>query len=482
MTFGIKLILIQENILLILVKILFDMGFWNGLCSPRAGNKTCLNEGADMQGFAKKARFLGLAIAAGMFGTPVQAGELLPLAEIPTVTGELQNFCAPYGDFIACSTAVLNFVTNGGVNQFGIIVDKNAQQQNGAFKIGAAQGDLSKDDIITVYGGSNAVADNPTIGADDPNTDPQENLVMDDAYTSSASQANVTGFSTNKTPSAAELAAGVQVEADPNSEGPPANQEVGNADDDFAGDTNDYWDIQLGALIKGLTLTGQGAGGTDLLRDPVFVFDNNQVGEDTDASIKLWGVIALRDIDGLDGLGNQLQNPLANLVFEFRGCNDNGFPTGDPGGCAPNSPKVLDPSNNETVVDPTLFTSNNALGDDPLVDEYALVQGEYCVDANFAEVACDGNQEVEFDQNLGTGNAEFFGFLPELTGARLKQLLAMGYDVISMDLRFFDQSNGFEDLFIMAMRPESIPEPGSLALLGLGGLGFAAFQRRRRRA
>lgn len=437
-----------------------------------------------MQGFTGKARILGLAIAAGTFGAPVHAGELLPLAEIPAVSGDLLNFCAPYGDFIACSTAVLNFVTNGGVDQSGVIVKVNAQQQNGAFKIGAAQGDLSKDDIITVYGGSNAVKDNPTIGSDNLATpDVQENLVMDDAYTSSASQANVTGFSTNKNPSAAEITAGVQVEDDPNSEGPPANQEVGNADDDFAGDTNDFWDIQLSALIKGLTLVGGGAGGTDLLRDPVFVFDNNQVGEDTDASIKLWGVIALRDIDGLDGLGNALQNPLNNLVFEFRGCNDNGFPTGDPNGCAPNSPKVLDPSNNETVVDPTTFVTDKALGGDPLVDEYALVQGEYCVDTAFNEVACDGGQAVEFDQNLGTGSAEFFGFLPDLMDGRLQQLLLAGYDVLSMDLRFFDQSNGFEDLFIMAMNPEvHVPEPGTLALLGLGGLGFAAVQRRRRRA
>ncbi len=429
-----------------------------------------------MQGFTGKARILGLAIAAGMFGAPAQAGELLPLEEIPTITPALMPFCAAYGDFYACSTAVLNFVTNGGVDLLGQIVAPNTNQINGAFKVIADQGLLGKDSVITVYGGSGAVIDNPTVGADDLTTPlVQENLVMDDAYSSSSGQKFVTGFSTNKTPSAEELAAGVQVEDDPNSEGPPENQEVGAADNDFTGDTNDYWDIQIGSLLDALTLDGK-------LRDPVFAFDNNQVGEDADASIKLWGVLALRD----------LQGQLPTLVFEFRGCNEDtlggiGEPAGsgggsDPLGCAPNS-QVLEPNNNETVVDPTTFTSDKALGDDPLLDEYALVQGEYCVDTNFKEVLCNGSEAVRFNQNLGTNLAEFFGFLPELTGAKLQTRMNEGYDVLSMDLRFFDQSNGFEDLFILAMgETNTTPEPGSLALLGLGGLGFAAVQRRRRRA
>jgi len=417
-----------------------------------------------MQGFAGKARILGLAIAAGVFGTSAQAGELLPLEEIPSVTNlGLTQFCAPYGDFLACSSAVLNFVTNGGVDPLtGEVVDPKAQQTIGLFSINASQGFLSKDSVITVYGGSGAVIDNPTVGGA---------IVMDDAYSSESGGANkVTGFSTNKTPSAAELAAGVMVEDDPNSEGPPENQEVGNADDDFAGDTNDYWDIQLSALLAALTLPD----GT--VRDPVFVFDNNQEGEDADESIKLWGLLALRD----------LEKVLDNIVFEFRGCDASGNAgAGDPNGCSTQTPTVLDPNNNSTSpVSPTTFASTKDLGDDPLLDQYALVQGKYCIDAQFNEVICDGPDEVvQFDQNLGTNRAEFFGFLPELTGARIGQLINAGYDVLSIDLRFFDQTNGFEDLYILAMgRFNTTPEPGSLALLGTAGLGFAALARRRRRA
>ncbi len=331
---------------------------------------------------------LGLA---GLLGGPAYAGELQPLAEIPTVSGDLLNFCAPYGDFIACSTAVLNFVTNGGVNESGLITVPNTNQVNGAFHIRADQGFLSRDDVIVVYGGSGAVIENPTYGTS----------LLDDAFTNSAGR-RAGEFST----------------------------------------VGDYWDIGLDALLAGLT---DAAGA---LRDPVFVFDNNQVGEDANASIRLWGLLALRDLQGL----------MPDLVFEFT---------------------------NNGVVAPDAFASTKVLGDDPLSNEFVLVQGEYCVDANFAEVACDGNQTVRFNQNRGTNVAEFFGFLPELTGSKLRQYMNAGYDVLSLDLAFFGQSGGFDDLFILAMATSTattstVPEPGTLALVGLGGLGFALRQRRRR--
>lgn len=399
-----------------------------------------------MQGFIGKARILGLAIAAGMFGATAQAGELLPLEEIPSVTTlGLTDSCAAYGDFVACSTAVLGYVTG----------------DNKLFSINASQGFISKDSVVAVYTDGAQAQINPTVGG---------TVVMDNAYQTSAGN-NSGGFSTNKAPSAAEIAEGVTAEPDPNTDG------LGGNADDFAGDTNDYWDIQITSLIAALT---KGS----VLRDPVFVFDNNQVGNTREPDIKLWGLLAVRDLINPD-LANK------DLVFEFRGCDADTAGVGsasDPVGCDAQVPTVLDPNNNSTNPStPATFATTKALGDDPLVDQYAAVQRQFCVnEATFNEVVCpNGNPPgiAKFNQNLGTNEAEFFGFLPELTGQNLKNLLALGYDTLSIDLRFFDQTNGFEDLFILAMgRENTTPEPGSLALIGLAGLGFAAVQRRRRRA
>ncbi len=403
-----------------------------------------------MQGFARKARILGLAVAAGMFGSVVQAGELQPLEEIPSVVAlGLTNSCAPYGNFIACSTAVLDYVTG----------DKSL------FRIKADQGTISQDSVIAVYTDGAQAQINPTVSGD---------IVMDNAYKTSGGE-NTAGFSTNKSPSAAEVSAGVFSEPDPDTDS------NGDNTDDFTGDANDYWDIQIESLIAGLTSS------TGVLRDPVFVFDNNQKGNTNLPDLKLWGLLAVRDLFGGTGLDD--------VVFEFRGCDaDTAGPDSDsdPLGCDGQDPTVLNPNNNSTSPsDPSTFLTDKVFGDpdfdDPLLDQYAAVQRQFCVNTStFDEVACpNGNPPgiAKFDQNLGTGEAEFFGFLPGLTGSRLEQLLADGYDTLSIDLRFFDQTNGFEDLFIIAMGSRnSIPEPGSLALLGLGGLGFAAVQRRRRRA
>jgi hypothetical protein len=398
---------------------------------------------------ASKAGLLACTLA-GIAGVqlPAVAGELLPLEEIPKVDGTLINSCAPYGDFVACSTAVLGYVTG----------DKKL------FSIKASQGFISQDSVIAVYADGAQAQVNPTVGG---------KVVMDNAYQTSAGN-KTGGFSTNKLPSGAEQGVGVTPEPDPNTDGAGGNA------DDFAGDANDYWDIQLTSLLAALTSAGQ-------VRDPVFVFDNNQLGNTSRPDIKLWGLLAVRDL--FDATGNPQVSPLADLVFEFRGCDADAVPGGasDPFGCDAQTPTVLDPNNNSTNPStPSTFITAKSLGDDPLLDQYAAVQRQFCVDAAFNEVVCpSGNPPgiAKFDQNLGTGDAEFFGFLPDLTGSALQALLAKGYDTLSVDMRFFDQTDGFEDLFILAMGSRNTtPEPGSLALLGGAGVGFAALRRRRQAA
>ena len=385
---------------------------------------------------------LAAALATPVFATP--STELQPLSEVPKILFPTSLACEFYGDFVGCLPGMLNWIANGGG-----VDNPNAQQVIGPYTISASQGHVGKNDIIAVYS-YGAGRDNPTMGSA---------LVMDDGYpTPSGNQAK--GFSTSKSPSAAETALGVAAVADPDSEGPPANQGSGDPLDDFTGDAGDTWDLKLSALLQGLQ-------NGDELRDPLLVFDNHQRGNNAMQDLNLWGLVSVRDEEGL----------LPTLNLEMRGC-DAAVPAGgsDPAGCSPN-PKVLQTNRNTTVQSPLDFATDKLPGSDPLPDQYLRVPGILCVDAATNEVACDGNEIAKFDTNLGSGHADFVMWSPEFTGEILNTMLTDGYDLLSFDMRYFLQDAGGQDMYLMAtvdppFGPLSVPEPGTLALLGLGLLAL----------
>ena len=210
--------------------------------------------------------------------------------------------------------------------------------------------------------------------------------------------------------------------------------------------------------------------------DPYFVFGNNQTGDED--NIDLWALLAIRDLDGVQD----------DIIFEL--------------------------TNSGLVNDPTTFTSTKQLGDDPIATEnaqvfdangdvidpqdhdFVTVLGNQCaedsggpgvfgrlnyIDCNDPDQADQDRIDVLFDNNIGNNVAEFIGIIPEFN-AILDDLIALGYDTISIDEHWFQQTNGFEDTFIVGALPieppTDIAEPMTLSLLGLGLFGVAASRRR----
>lgn len=211
--------------------------------------------------------------------------------------------------------------------------------------------------------------------------------------------------------------------------------------------------------------------------NPLFFFNNNQVnsGDSTNQNLAVWAQISLTG----DGLA-PVYFDFTNQGFMFAPFNLGGGGTlnGDPG----------------------LYDSAGAgpLAGTNLATDYVFSGGEICLNAAKAPVPCGDPSAVEtVNNNLGANQAAYAIDGPDFNAWLLAWLDGdhAGYTDFHLDLRFGcdpgtvdpglncigrSANNGFEQLFIgTSTRVVQVPEPGSLALLGIGILGLVAGMRRK---
>lgn len=212
----------------------------------------------------------------------------------------------------------------------------------------------------------------------------------------------------------------------------------------FAGDNNGTWDSEISALRDFL-------GGDDLL---IYfnLNENNQAGAVLDAAqdILIWAEVTLIDLDGI----------APDMTFVLNGVNP-------------------DPTFNAFTNFGSFDFGNGS------VDNVGQIHGEICIDTVTSQLLalgpCSGQpNSATINQNLGADRAAFAVVNQQLSN--IINDIGTAYDILSLDFRIGELSNGYEQLFIAALErerpPVEVPTPGTLGLLGAGLIGLGLMRRR----
>lgn len=226
-----------------------------------------------------------------------------------------------------------------------------------------------------------------------------------------------------------------------------------NPVDPKTGLSGNTWDITLAALDQFLT-------GSNV---PIFLFQHNQDNASkvqSDQDVLGWGQVIISDIQGV----------LPDICFNF-----NNNTTQAATGCTqpqPFSSRAPDPENP---------VAGGPQGD------FVFAGGQVCLNALGQNVACDGSQGPvvlgPINHNLG---ADEFAYailsfnLNDFLASCFANLAACGYEMLRVDFRLRELTNGFEQLIIAQGTVPRVPEPASLVLLGAGIASVSVLVLRRR--